>query len=40
MDFVNFEGENNFKIIDLLKNNEGILFKLKLRKTQITSDLF
>ncbi len=39
MDFVNFEGETNFKINDLLKNNERILFKLKLRKNLITSHL-
>ena len=39
IDFANFEGENNFKIIDLFKNNERILFKLKLRTPKITSHL-
>ena len=39
IDFSIFEGENNFNIIDLFKNNERILFNLKLRKPQITSHL-
>lgn len=40
MDVFNFEEKNNFKINEFLKNNERILFKLKLRKTQINSYLF